>query len=407
MAGFASASRIISNGATASNTTVITAASLAASHATVGRWLVARLDLRTGGATPPTIVGGVPVFHGGSLVTTTPVQLIRHINVAVGSTSTEIWVAQITTAADDLFNWSGDLTAEALYRSAVISVYDGFPDAFSVVDTGTYENGSSSTSHMFGEVTAAADDLLFGATYHGSGPGTVTWGTDYLGYSFARTVLAHRIATGSVTTDGAYSGTIPVVTYQSVHLVLREDAASGTEGEVDAVAPAAEAIASGAPVIGGTVAAEAPSATADASGASTVAGSSAAVAPSAEADAAGTPVVTGDVAATAPAAEAAASGAPVISGAVAAEAPSATADSEGYAYDETAKPIADVDAGSWSPSSGSDLYAMLADTIGSGDSSYIRSPASAGPNSCEIRLSPLTPPGVRTVRIRIRHRLAP
>lgn len=73
----------------------------------------------------------------------------------------------------------------------------------------------------------------------------------------------------------------------------------------------------------------------------------------------------------------------------------------GGATFQTAYPISDVSAGSWTPSTGTDLYAMLAD---SSDGTYIRSSTGASSDVAEVALGPLSTPGPGTVTIKIRHR---
>jgi hypothetical protein len=70
----------------------------------------------------------------------------------------------------------------------------------------------------------------------------------------------------------------------------------------------------------------------------------------------------------------------------------------------TVRPISDVTVGTWTPSTGSSLYAMLGDDS---DSTYIRSATGAGPDTCEVRLGPMTDPGSAAVTLRVRHRKTP
>jgi hypothetical protein len=70
----------------------------------------------------------------------------------------------------------------------------------------------------------------------------------------------------------------------------------------------------------------------------------------------------------------------------------------------TVRPISDVTVGTWTPSTGSSLYAMLNDAS---DSTYITSDVGASPNTCEVRLGPMTAPGSADVILRVRHRETP
>lgn len=63
-------------------------------------------------------------------------------------------------------------------------------------------------------------------------------------------------------------------------------------------------------------------------------------------------------------------------------------------------PISDLSAGGWSPSSGSDLYAMLDESAAS-DADYI---VSSSATSCEIRLAVGADPGASTGHV-LRYRL--
>lgn len=74
---------------------------------------------------------------------------------------------------------------------------------------------------------------------------------------------------------------------------------------------------------------------------------------------------------------------------------------------DTVRPLSDVTAGGWTPSTGSSLSAMLTDPLGSGDSTYIRSANTVGPNVSEVKLAPMTDPGSNAIQIRIRHRATP
>jgi hypothetical protein len=71
---------------------------------------------------------------------------------------------------------------------------------------------------------------------------------------------------------------------------------------------------------------------------------------------------------------------------------------------DTARPSADVSAGSWTPSTGTDLFAMVNDA---GDSTYIRSSSGAGSDTCELDFPSMGTPGTGTVTFHIRHRATP
>jgi hypothetical protein len=67
-------------------------------------------------------------------------------------------------------------------------------------------------------------------------------------------------------------------------------------------------------------------------------------------------------------------------------------------------PTADQDAGSWVPSSGSDLFAMLDETVAD-DADYVRSGTST--NRLVMKLSGLARPGTGSVKLEVRHRDSP
>jgi len=68
---------------------------------------------------------------------------------------------------------------------------------------------------------------------------------------------------------------------------------------------------------------------------------------------------------------------------------------------QIAVPISDISEGTWTPSSGSDLYPMLADAD---DATYIRSSSGATADVAEVALSPLVTPAAGTVTLHVRHR---
>jgi hypothetical protein len=68
---------------------------------------------------------------------------------------------------------------------------------------------------------------------------------------------------------------------------------------------------------------------------------------------------------------------------------------------DTARPSADVSAGSWTPSTGTDLFAMVNDA---GDSTYIRSLSGAGSDSCELDFPSMGTPGAGDVTFYVRHK---
>lgn len=69
---------------------------------------------------------------------------------------------------------------------------------------------------------------------------------------------------------------------------------------------------------------------------------------------------------------------------------------------QTAVPVSDVSTGSWTPSTGSDLYAMLDETVAD-DTDYILSPRAPSNNEAKVRLGSLTDPNVSTGHI-VRYR---
>lgn len=73
----------------------------------------------------------------------------------------------------------------------------------------------------------------------------------------------------------------------------------------------------------------------------------------------------------------------------------------GIATVQIAYPVSDISAGSWTPSSGGDLYPMLADAS---DSTYIRSSTGSASDVAEVALGPISTPGPGTVTLRVRHR---
>jgi hypothetical protein len=64
-------------------------------------------------------------------------------------------------------------------------------------------------------------------------------------------------------------------------------------------------------------------------------------------------------------------------------------------------PVSDVSVGTWTPSSGTTLYPMLADAS---DSTYIRSSTGSTSDVAEVALEPLSTPVSGTVTIHVRHR---
>lgn len=71
-----------------------------------------------------------------------------------------------------------------------------------------------------------------------------------------------------------------------------------------------------------------------------------------------------------------------------------------------ARPTSDVAAGTWTPSAGSDLYAMV-DETSANDSDYMRSAMSPVNDVAKLGLSALGTPGAGTVTLRVRHRRTP
>lgn len=68
---------------------------------------------------------------------------------------------------------------------------------------------------------------------------------------------------------------------------------------------------------------------------------------------------------------------------------------------QLARPVSDVTAGTWTASTGSDLYAMLDETVAS-DADYI---VTTGASTCEVALGSLSDPGVSTGH-KVRYRLS-
>jgi len=68
------------------------------------------------------------------------------------------------------------------------------------------------------------------------------------------------------------------------------------------------------------------------------------------------------------------------------------------------RPISDVASGSWTPSTGSDLYAMI-DEEAASDSDYIRSAASPTDDTANVGLTALGAPVAGTVRMKVRARI--
>jgi hypothetical protein len=68
-----------------------------------------------------------------------------------------------------------------------------------------------------------------------------------------------------------------------------------------------------------------------------------------------------------------------------------------------ARPSADVSAGGWTPSTGTDLYAMLDEAIAD-DVDYIVSSTAPVADTCVLTLSGIAVPQAGTVTIRIRGR---
>lgn len=71
-----------------------------------------------------------------------------------------------------------------------------------------------------------------------------------------------------------------------------------------------------------------------------------------------------------------------------------------------ARPDSDVADGAWTPSTGSDLYAVV-DETSADDADYMRSAMSPVNDLAKLALSTLGTPGDGTVTLRVRHRRAP
>jgi len=66
-----------------------------------------------------------------------------------------------------------------------------------------------------------------------------------------------------------------------------------------------------------------------------------------------------------------------------------------------ARPVSDVSAGGWTPSSGSDLFAMV-DEVTASDTDYIRSGASPANDAAVVTLGGMSTPAAGTVTLRVR-----
>ena len=73
------------------------------------------------------------------------------------------------------------------------------------------------------------------------------------------------------------------------------------------------------------------------------------------------------------------------------------------AYRQWARPASDVAAGSWTPSSGASLYAMIDEEMAS-DVDYIRSSTAPSNDACTVALTEISDPTTGTVTIWIRGR---
>jgi hypothetical protein len=82
-----------------------------------------------------------------------------------------------------------------------------------------------------------------------------------------------------------------------------------------------------------------------------------------------------------------------------------TVDTAGVLYEvQYARPESDISAGSWSPSTGGDLYAMI-DEVTPNDSDYIYSSTDPSNDVCEVKLESIsTPDSVGEVKVIIRHK---
>lgn len=72
---------------------------------------------------------------------------------------------------------------------------------------------------------------------------------------------------------------------------------------------------------------------------------------------------------------------------------------------QTVRPVTDVaTTGVWTPSTGSSLSLMLDEPVGTGDTTFVESPANAGPNTATLALGSASTPQAGTVTLRVRSR---
>lgn len=72
---------------------------------------------------------------------------------------------------------------------------------------------------------------------------------------------------------------------------------------------------------------------------------------------------------------------------------------------QTVRPVTDLaTTGTWAPSTGSSLAQMLDEPVGTGDTTFVDSPATAGPNTATLALGSANTPQSGTVTLRVRSR---
>lgn len=79
-------------------------------------------------------------------------------------------------------------------------------------------------------------------------------------------------------------------------------------------------------------------------------------------------------------------------------------DNVAAATNQIAYPIADISAGSWTPSTGTDLYAMIDETVAT-DTDYDQSGVSPSNDTMEVQLTSLSTPSTGDVTFTVRHRI--
>lgn len=350
MAGFASASRVAENSAAATSTTGLGTTTLTAANVLNGYVVLLVVCTRVASGSP-SVLSGTPSLAG--VTATTPTQLLGFSDTLH---NVEVWAATATADATASVSWSGTLSVTASRREMAIQSWSGFPTSWSVVASATNATTTNSTSWSCGAVDGVADDLLYAASILNSTDGTVTQNANATGsYEHGgASNISWRILTGTVTGyDATYSGTNSRIVGAALHLVLRESGGSTLGSDVTTT---------------GTVAGDLSTAITAAASVTT----------------------TASVAADLTTAITAAAGVNA--------AATVTAALQTRTW---LTPDADVSAGTWTPSTGTDLFAMVND---GSDSTYIRSASGAGPDTCELGFPAMGVPDAGPVTFVIRHR---